>query len=388
MARTGGTRDALGLATGGLLAMAAAVGVGRFLYTPILPRMAEALGLSQTATGALASANFLGYLAGAVAASAALPGSRRAWLLAMLAASAATTAAMGWVDSVAAFAALRFAGGAASAFALVFSSALVLDRLAASGRGALGALHFAGVGAGIAGSSLLVSALVAAGGDWRTLWIAGGAASFACLVAAFALIPDAPEPPRAAARGGPWSAALRAMAVAYGLFGFGYVITATFLVAIVRATPGLERVEPAIWLLVGLAAAPSTALWSAAARRLGNAGAFALAAAIEAAGVAASVLSTSPPGVVAAAVLVGGTFMGLTSLGLMEGRRLAQGDPRRVLGVMTAVFGLGQIVGPAFAGALRDRTGSFLLPSVAASAALLAAASLALRAGVDSRRTA
>lgn len=388
MARTGGPRGALGLAAGGLLAMAAAVGVGRFLYTPILPRMAEALGLSQTATGAIASANFLGYLAGAIAASAALPGSRRFWLLAGLAASAATSAAMGGVDSVAAFAALRFAGGAASAFALVYSSALVLDRLAGMGRGALGALHFAGVGAGIAASALLVSAIVARGGDWRALWIAGGAASFACLAAVAVLIPDAPEPPRSAAAGGAWSPALRAMAAAYALFGFGYVITATFLVAIVRASPGLGAVEPAVWLLVGLAAAPSTALWSALARRLGNARAFALAAAIEAGGVAASVLWTSPAGVVVAAVLLGGTFMGLTSLGLMEGRRLAQGDPRRVLGVMTAVFGVGQIVGPAFAGAVRDRTGSFLLPSVVAAAALLAAAALALRAGVDFRRNA
>jgi predicted MFS family arabinose efflux permease len=385
MARTGETRGALGLAAGGLLAMAAAVGIGRFIYTPILPRMAEGLGLSQTAAGAIASANFLGYLLGAAAASSALPGSRRAWLLTMLAGSAASTAAMGWADSVPAFAALRFAGGAASAFALVFSSALVLDRLAAMGKGALGTLHFAGVGLGIAVSALLVSALVAGGGDWRALWLAGGAASLLCLLAALALIPDNGEPPRSAASGGRWSPALRAMAAAYGLFGFGYVITATFLVAIVRASPALRSVEPAVWLLVGLAAAPSTALWGAAAKRLGNARAFALAALIEAAGVAASVLWTSVAGVVAAAVLLGGTFMGLTALGLMEGRRLAQGDPRRVLGAMTAVFGVGQIVGPAFAGAAFDRTGSFVLPSIAAAAALLVAAALALLGGVDSR---
>ena len=134
-----------------------AVGIGRFIYTPILPPMAEGLHLTKGEAGLIASANFLGYLAGAVAAaSPRFSSSPRAWLLAALATSAATTAAMAWAYGLTAFLALRFLGGMASAFALVFASALVLERLAAAGRANLSALHFSGVGTGIVASALLI----------------------------------------------------------------------------------------------------------------------------------------------------------------------------------------------------------------------------------------
>jgi predicted MFS family arabinose efflux permease len=105
----------------------------------------------------------------------------------------------------------------------------------------------------------------------------------------------------------------------------------------------------------------------------------AFACGIEAVGVAASVLWLTPAGVLLAAALLGGTFMGITALGLVRARCLSSGDPRRTLAVMTAAFGLGQIVGPAFAGVIYDATGTFLVPSLAAASALLAGALLALR---------
>jgi predicted MFS family arabinose efflux permease len=170
---------------------------------------------------------------------------------------------------------------------------------------------------------------------------------------------------------------LSRLIAAYGLFGFGYVITATFVVAIVRGAPAIRTLEPVIWIVFGLAAAPSVAIWTSVAARLGVPTAFAVAAVVEACGVLASVAWPSEIGLSLAATLVGGTFMGLTALGLIRARTLASGDPRRALALMTAAFGLGQIIGPFFAGVVSDQLGGFAAPSVIAAIALLIAAALA-----------
>src|SRR5262245_66371911 len=122
--------------------------------------MVADLGMTQATAGLLASANYAGYLAGALlAATPVVSGSRRRWLLAGLSVGALTTAAMAWAASTPAFLALRFTGGVASAFGLVFASALVLDRLAGGSRSELSAVHFAGVGTGVAVSAVLAAAL-------------------------------------------------------------------------------------------------------------------------------------------------------------------------------------------------------------------------------------
>jgi predicted MFS family arabinose efflux permease len=372
----------ISVAFGGLIAMAVAIGIGRFVYTPILPPMMVALGFSKSTFGLIASANFAGYLIGALAATrATLPGPGRVWLPGALVLSAATTAAMGLTTSVTAFIILRFLGGVASALVLILSSTLVLGQLAAARRPALASLHFAGVGTGIAVSAALVALQRAAGAGWAAMWQASGAVSLAGALAVALLVSGRPAspPPPAGAANRPLDPRLKRMTVAYGLFGFGYVITATFLVAIVRATPAIRDLEPVIWVVVGLAAAPSVLFWTAAGRRIGIPAAFAIAALAEAVGVLASVVSPNTAGICVAAVLVGGTFMGLTALGLLRGRELTRGDPRRVMAAMTGAFGIGQIIGPALAGVVSDALGGFAVPSLAAAGALVVAAWLARR---------
>jgi predicted MFS family arabinose efflux permease len=369
------------LALGGLVALAAAVGIGRSVYTSILPLMVEDLGVSKGTAGLLASANFAGYLAGALlAATPTMPGSRRNWLLLSLIVSSLTTGAMAFTSSTAAFLTLRFAGGVASAFVLVLAAALVLDRLSAAGRPDLTSVHFAGVGVGMALSAVLVSSLAAWGGGWRSPWLASGITSVLAVGIVAGLIADRVEPAMAtASRQHQADPHLAALVVAYGLFGFGYIITATFLVAIVRGSAQVCALDPLIWLVVGLTAAPSVARWTWVGAKIGIARSFAFACGIEAVGVAASVLWLTPAGVLLAAALLGGTFMGITALGLIRARHLSSGDPRRTLAVMTAAFGLGQIVGPVFAGIIYDATGTFLVPSLTAVSALLVGALLAMR---------
>lgn len=131
-----------------------------------------------------------------------------------------------------------------------------------------------------------------------------------------------------------------------------------------------------IWVAFGLAAAPSVAVWTQLATRFGLTATFAIACVVEAVGVLASVTWPTAPGAFLAAILVGGTFMGLTALGLVRARMLASGDPRRVLALMTGAFGFGQIIGPSYAGFVADSLGSFAVPSATAVATLLLAAVL------------
>ena len=129
---------------------------------------------------------------------------------------------------------------------------------------------------------------------------------------------------------------------------------------------------------------PSVAVWTFVGRRFGIIRAFAAACVVEAVGVVASVLWISVPGVLVAAAFLGGTFMGITALGLMAARALSGEHPRRALAVMTAAFGLGQVIGPVVAGYGFDLTGNFVGPSLLAAGALCFSAVLA--ASMDKRR--
>ncbi len=375
------TRPGL-LVAGGAIAIASAVGIGRFIYTPILPSMIEGLRLTEGEAGLIASANYVGYLAAALAAtSRRMPGSPRAWMLSSLALSAVTTGLMFFAQSLATLLVLRLIGGAASAFVFLLTSVIVMQRLIDARRGELSGAHFVGIGAGICVSALIAWSAEAVGGDWRLMWLLGGAVSLAGFLAVASLVPavNASAQASAPAKQDPRVLSIWPLVIAYTLFGFGYVITATFIVAIVRAAPDLRTIEPFIWLAVGLAAIPSIPFWSRLGRRFGVLQIFAAACVVEAVGVALSVVSQSALALFLSAAALGGTFVGITALGLTAAHQLASGDPRRSLALMTAAFGLGQAVGPVTAGYGFDLTGSFFLPSMVAVAALLVAAVIASR---------
>jgi MFS family permease len=173
--------------------------------------------------------------------------------------------------------------------------------------------------------------------------------------------------------GRPWL-----LSLCHLLFGFGYVVTATFLVAAVRASPA-ARAEPFVWLLVGLAAIPSVAGWSRVAARVGPRRAYALACVLEAAGVAAGGVWTGVAGALTAAALLGVTFMGITALGFAAAREVVPPSGLgRAFALITVGFGAGQVAGPLIAGVLLARTGGFAAPSLLAAAALVVAALLVI----------
>ncbi|PHR23089.1 MAG: MFS transporter [Hoeflea sp.] len=368
-------------AIAGALAMAVAMGLGRFFYTPVLPAMMSGLGLGPAEAGWIASANYVGYLLGAIlAAYGWAEGIERKVALSGLVATALLLLAMGVSSNVFVLAIIRFLAGLASAFVMVFTSAIVLSHGLAANKPWVQSSHFGGVGAGITISAVMFGLIILADSGWRMAWIMAAVLAFAGLIVVSRYLP------RDIVRAGParkepplvWTPSLAALTIAYGIFGFGYIVTATFLVAIVRDGGGSSLFEAGVWLATGVAAAPSVAYWMPAVRRVGLANVFALGCLVEAIGVAASVLLPLPAGPIIGGVLLGATFIMVTAFGLQLGRQLATESPRRALALMTAAFGTGQILGPVVAGYLADWSGTYTWASLAAAAGLLASAAIVL----------
>jgi predicted MFS family arabinose efflux permease len=378
------------VALAGTFLMAAAVGIGRFAYTPLLPPMQEGLGWTVSQAGDVASANFLGYTAGALAASAlAQRSERRLWLFAGMVLSAATTSAGAVIASFPAWLGIRFFSGVATAFCLVLGTAVVIDFLASHSQAQLGALHFSGVGGGIAASVLVIELTRLTGSSVYGQWSALGVMSTALFVGSWIIIRTLPSQPEVvgsavlhASQGhAPTTRLLKKLIAAYGLFGFGYVVTATFIVAMARRLDHAALVEPLTWSVVGLLAAPSVLAWQRLAQRFGMFPTLRLAYGFEAAGALLAGFASGHIALLAGGALLGGTFMGITALGLSAARQAAGSNQDRVIGWMTASFGFGQLLGPAVAGRLAQMTAGFEVPSMVA--ALLLIIGIALLQGVE-----
>lgn len=387
MQRTVLSREPVRAALAGALAMAVAMGLGRFFYTPVLPGMMAGLGLDAADAGIIAAANFAGYLLGAVlAAYGWAAGHERRLALGALAATVLLLIAMGLLSGVAALSLVRFLAGLASAFAMIFTTAIVLTVGLAHQDPGVQRAHFSGVGIGIAVSAVLVYllSLIAdpALPTWRIDWLAGALLGALGLAVVAMLLPR-PSRNTVAAREPPivWTRPLAALTLSYGLFGIGYVVTATFIVAIAREGAQSPLLECLTWLLTGAAAAVSLIVWKPVERRHGVAAAYLAALLVETVGVAMTVTLPFPWSALIGGALLGLTFIVITAYGLQLGRVLASESPRRVLALMTAAFGVGQILGPLGAGFLAARAGSYVLASLAAAALLLLAAAITVLGG-------
>ena len=177
------------------------------------------------------------------------------------------------------------------------------------------------------------------------------------------------------------------LVISYGMLGFGYILPATFLPVLARAVVDDPAVFGAAWPVFGAAAALSTWLAGVLLRGVGRLRVLALCHALMAIGCLLPVLHLSASTVLAAALLVGGTFMVATMAGMQEARARAAGNPTVALGRMTAAFAIGQMAGPVLSSLLSGRGGGFdgLFIALAAGAlALLASAVWLWRERADS----
>jgi hypothetical protein len=340
----------------GIAALAVAMGIGRFAFTPLLPLMLRDGTLDASAGTEWAAANYAGYLLGALTASrfARDPfGGMRVSLWGVVVTTLLAGVVAGPVPPVAG-AVLRLAAGVFSAWTLVCASSWCLTELARRDAAPRAAWIYTGVGAGVCIAGLLT--WIGGGQSARALWFELGLVALggSMLAAVRRQHRPAPAPSGERRAAAPVAMDLHrwALVVCYATFGFGYIVPATFLPAMAREQVADPLVFGLTWPLFGLAAAVSVAAagrWLATWPRRRT---WALAQATMALGTAVSLVSQAIWALAASAVLVGGTFMVATMAGLQLARELSPENPTPLLARMTVAFAAGQIIGPLFVRAL------------------------------------
>ncbi|WP_041493809.1 YbfB/YjiJ family MFS transporter [Burkholderia sp. KJ006] len=413
-----------------MVGLAVALGVGRFAFTPLLPLMLADGSIGLRAGSWLASANYAGYFVGALSC-AALPVTPARMVRFGLAATVLLTAAMGVGHLLPAWLAVRFVAGVVSAWTFVFVSQWGLRRLAELHAPEWSGVIYAGPGVGIVLTGLIggalaghraapgwlgfaaLSALLSAA-IWRTFGRAPAPVAPAAAVApapAASAVPAAHTPaaavtpaavpataapaPTAPATAAPATTAPATTAPAltappdarrrradaawlvalYGMPGFGYIITATFLPVIARAAlPAGSPWPDLFWPMFGAALIVGAI---AAARLPGhwdNRLLLAAGCTTQALGIAAGIVWPNAAGFSIGSVLLGLPFTAITLFAMREARRLHGERAAGLMGYATASYGVGQILGPLVAAPLTARFGSFSPALWGAAGALLAGA--------------
>ncbi len=369
-------RERLQVLSAGIFSLLLTFGVARFAYTPLLPIMQQQAGLGLAEAGWLAALNYAGYLSGALIASliSDLVLKDRLYRIGLVVAIV-STAMMGLASDPWLWLLARVIAGLAGAAGMLLGTGLVLNgRFRQNHRPELG-IHFGGIGLGIAGCSVAVWAM---GGsfDWREQWFAFTAIACLLIVPALAWLP-APDTSPVTKSGAPMHdnppspLFLRLFMAAYFCAGFGYVISATFIVAIVNGLPGLEGKGALAFLAIGLAAAPAAFNWDLIARYTGDLNALILAAVLQIIGIVLPVAVGGLIPTLFGALLFGGTFIGMVSLVLTMAGRYYPTRPAKMMGRMTLSYGVAQIIGPALVGWLATRLGNYSIGLYMAGAVMV-----------------
>lgn len=348
----------------GVCALILTVGLARFAYTPMLPIMKAQANLSYLAAGWLAAINYAGYMTGTLlAASISDLGKKFVLYRIGLVIAVASTAAMGLTTHPVAWAVLRFLAGLSSVAGLLLASGLVLNWLLHHGQRLNLGLHFTGLGLGIAVSGAAVILTMNAL-PWNGQWLALGTLGLAFFVPAWRWLPAPTNPhiappPASPAAAVPASRWLRRLNIAYFCAGFGFVIGATFIVAILEKLPLLSGNGGWVWVIVGAAAAPSAFAWDRIAQAVGTTRALMFAYALQAAAMLLPAVSDNVALNLCGAALFGGTFVGIVSLTLTLVGRHFPASPAKAMARITLGYGVAQIIGPVMAGYIARATGSY-----------------------------
>jgi len=348
----------------GVFSLILTLGVARFSYTPLLPIMQKQAGLGIAEGSWLAAVNYLGYLCGAIIVSliSDLHLKDRLYRIGLLSA-VVTTVWMGLTDDLWLWLFLRFLSGLSSAAGMLLGSGLVLNWLLRNDhRGELG-IHLSGIGLGIAFSAVAVEVMNSFF-NWSEQWQLLGFIGFFMLVPAWLWLPK-PEVAGYTRNGGalvdnpPGKLFMLVLILAYFCAGVGFVVSATFIVAVVEKLPGLEGRGNMAFTLIGLAAAPACFIWDLIARRVGYLNSLLLAYILQICSILMPVVTTGFIATMFGALLFGGTFVGIVSLVLVMAGLYYPARPAKMMGKMTISYGVAQIAAPAVIGFIARVSGNY-----------------------------
>jgi MFS family permease len=362
-----------------MLSLAVVMGLGRFAFTPLMPMMLAEGSVDLREASWLASANYLAYLLGALLCT------LQPWIWSRLerppawsyaavvrtglAATTVLTLAMA-IQWPASWPTLRFAAGITTALALVFTSSWCLARLARLGAPALGSIIFAGPGLGIVISGLFGSAMVAWHWTAAAGWIVFGLLALVLTAVVWPVFQGGEErlaplrreviDGRGAASQVP--AAGRAetalLALAYGLAGFGYIITATFLPVIARSAMPASVWLDLFWPIFGTGTVVGALLSARLAPTRDRRHLLGCAYLVQGLGIAIGLWSPTLAGFAVGSLLLGLPFTAISFFAMQEARRLSGGAASSLMGLITATYGVGQVAGPAIVAYLIARSAS------------------------------
>ena len=349
----------------GVFSQVICIGIARFSYTPLLPVMQQQTWIGDLEGGWLAAVNYAGYMAGALLAASLSDLRLKDTLYRIgLVLAVVTTILMASTENFWLWVLLRFFSGLSSAGSMLIASALILNWLIRHGHRSELGIHFAGVGIGIMVAALFVELMLQLGLSWQYQWLWFGALATVLAVPAWRWLPKPDLTPIPAGNKNmqdipPTRKFMWLMLTAYFCAGYGYVISATFIVTIVERIPQLTGMGALTFAVVGLAAAPAVMNWDLIARRVGYLNALIMAYSLQIAGIILPTFFHSLEVALFSALLFGGTFIGCVSLVLTMAGRLYPSKPAKLMGKMTLSYGAAQMIAPALTGILAEQTGHY-----------------------------
>lgn len=367
------------IVAGGFFALFLALAVGRFAFTPILPIMQSNYGFSNTIAGNIASINYLGYLLGAILSKYVKNNNTQyAIYKVSLIICILSTATMAFSHTIFSWYFWRFIIGIASGFLNVLGVAFVLQSLALLGKSHISGWMFCGVGTGIALTGIAVPALnTILTAD--QIWLGLSALSIIPFYFGWTAVKKVElQHNLSTTASNDKNPMIRKLYISYFLEGFGYIITATFIVSILTKTLNSIYAANVSWILIGISAAVTTLIWPKISNKFGARKSLITAFLIQSVAIILPLMIPNTFGYIISAIGFGGTFLGIVAMTLSYGREISPQASNKVIGDLTILFGIGQIISPVIAGYLADIYGNFNISIIIAFFSVILAAIILL----------